>query len=833
MSQSLILDLKGEHTYASDLSGVPPGSLSLALNVSLDRTGVAEPRRGFSLLTYGLPVSTDRPNKLIFWNSEILAYYNSATLAYYDTGSGFSSRGSISIPSNANNIRYVSSQNKNLYLTSSTGLKKTDALATSVYTAGIPKGLTITLAVAGGGTALVDTKYATYQYLLGRKDANSNQAYGGVSGRFTLVNSAGSDQNVSAQCFLPAGLDDTYFIQLYRSQGASTAAATGEELQLCYEAPLTSTNVSDGYVTVTDITPDALLGATIYTAPSQQGAVNDNAVPPLARDIAEYKDCLFFGDVEGPQRLKFNLISVASPGLVLDDTITITLGATTEVYTAKSSTTVGSKYFTITTGGTASPNIDATIKSFIEVVNRGSAIVYAYSLTTGDRDLPGRVMIEARSTGTAIFTVTSSRSGAFQPTLPSPATINNTSSADQDKNAIMFSKPRQQEAVPLKNKFFVGAADDRIKRIVPLRDGLFIFKERDGAFVLRGDSEANFSVSVLDSTAKLTAPESLAVVNNLIYGLFESGICEVSDTGVSIISVPIKDQIQSLFGAPLTAVKAYSFGIANENDGKYILCVPEASTDTYATKQIVFDTFGRTFTRWDLALTCGGTNPVDAKLYLGQGASNYIKQERKAFDYTDFADYSATCTITAESGTTLTIDNTSLMAAGDIIYQGSTALAYIVSVDTVTGTIVVDDDQTWTLNTADVTHVKAINCKIEWNADYAGNPAGMKQYYEAALLFKQNFQRAATVYFSSDINPSESSIAITSASGNGAFGQFTFGDEVFGGEQARAPNLIGIPRGHAQCSQLVVRYENKVAFSDFQLSGLSLSFIPTSTRVSR
>lgn len=832
MSQSVTLDIRGEHTYASELSGVPSGSQKLALNVNINRQGIAEPRRGFDLLTYGLPLEADRTKKLVFWNSELFAHYGS-TFAYYDSGSGFSSRGSLTAPSNATSIRYVSSQNKNLYVTSDSGLKKTDAVGTSLYSAGIPKGLTIDLSVAGAGTALANNNYATYRYLLGRKDANSVTSVGGVSGRFTIQNTAGSTQNITARCYLPSGLDDTYFLQLYKC-AESASSSTTDELQLCYETPVSSTDVSNGYVDVTDIVPDDLLGAYIYTAPSQQGLVNDNAKPPLARDLAEYKNCLFYADVDSPHRLIFSLISAGGTGLVAADTITIALGATTEVYTAHATTfDASAKQFVVTTGGSSSQNIDATIKSFIKCVNSASAIVYAYSMSESATDLPGKALIEARSVGTSAFTVVSSRSAAFQPQLPSPATINNTSTADTFKHGLAYSKQNEMEAVPIKNLFKVGSSDDRIKRIVALRDGLFIFKERDGCYVLRGENEATFGVTLLDNTAKLVAPDSLAVVNNLVYGLFEAGICEVSDTGVSIISTPIKDQILSLFGTPLSIVKSLSFGIANDNDGKYVLAMPQTSADEYCTKQIVFDTFGRTFCSWNLSINCGGVNPTDGKMYLGSGDSNYVKQERKLFDYTDYGDYGSTCTISSYSGTTLTINNIAAMASGDLLVQGNTAFAYIESVDAVAGTVEIDDEQTWTTGVADVTHIKAIDCRLEWNADYGGNAAGLKHYSECGLIFKQAFQKEATLYFSSDINPSEASIGITSSSGNGAWGQFEFGEEVWGGDQAKSPVRTGIPRGHARCSQLSVRFENKVAYSDFQLSGLALTFNPTSTRTAR
>jgi hypothetical protein len=122
---------------------------------------------------------------------------------------------------------------------------------------------------------------------------------------------------------------------------------------------------------------------------------------------------------------------------------------------------------------------------------------------------------------------------------------------------------------------------------------------------------------------------------------------------------------------------------------------------------------------------------------------------------------------------------------------------------------------------------------VQWNTEFADNPAGLKMFYETNLMFKQQYQKRATVYFSSDINPSESSIEIESADGNGAFGDFEFGEVPFGGDVVETPVRLGVPREHRRCNLLTVRFESAVAYSDFQLNGLSLTFNPTSTRTTR
>lgn len=826
MAQSLNLNIKGLHTYASELSGVPQGALSVADDVNISRANIVEPRRGFDFLGYD-PAGIVK--KILFYNGEFFVHY-STTLAIFSAG--FSSRGTLTTPADAISVKSVS-MNDNLYITNSTGISKLDDTATAIYAAGIPKG---TLVEANGvatnpGSAVTTSSSVAYRYVLARKDANNNTVTGGVSGRYVVtVGGTAGDYDIPLKIYIPSSLDNTYYAQVYRT--ASTSGTPSDEMQLCYEYPLTSGDASAGYFTFTDITPDALLGASLYTSPSQQGIVNDNTPPPLARDISSYKNHLFFADIVSKHRFTITLISAGSPGLQINDTVTITRGATVEVYTAKAAANVGNKEFDLDTSASPAIDIDYTARSLVSVINQGSALVYAYLLSTGDGDLPGKILLEERTYGNAAFTVISSRAAAWSPQLQATAGTSQTSSNDEFKNGLMFSKSGIPEAVPLKNIFRIGASDDRIKRIVPLRDGLFIFKERDGIYVLRGEDETSFTVSLLDGTAKIASPDSLATVSNLIYGLFAAGVCEVSDSGVEIVGLPIKDRILELSGVASDEISSYGFGIGYDTEGKYILCLPTVNGATSAAQQFVFDVYGRSWCRWTLNMRSGGINPANDKLYYGAGDSAKVRVERKIFSYTDFVDYGATCTISAYSTTTVTVDNTSGMGIGDVLKQGD-ALAYIESINTNDGTVVIDITQTWTTGAATVEHLKAIYCKVEWNPEFADNPSGYKQFFEGALLFKQVFQKDASVYFYSDSNPSESSIVLESSSGNGSWGGFEWGLAPWGGESAREPIRFGIPRPASRCNLLSIRFESRVAYSNFQLNGISLSYNPTSTRIAR
>lgn len=676
----------------------------------------------------------------------------------------------------------------------------------------------------------------------------------------------------------------------------------------------TGGDIADSSAYIVDITPANLSGATLYTSPSQEGAVNENNQPPLASDIAEYQNCLWFADTEQKHTLSLELISnrvylgstlvigaetftarrdanfdnrefkaeaprvqiysvAISSGTVTvvttvphqlvsgDHVDVVTLAVPNANCTNKPVTIINATTFTHAHGtGTQGTTLDAgyvdfyyqpdaitpivsslslrisrTAASIVKAINYApSGAYYGFSLVQSDDTFPGKFRVEARSFGASQFTVTSNYPNQWTPTLNTAASNDQKSQNDAFRNGLMWSKPDQPESVPLKNIFRVGSADDPIKRIWAARDALFVFKERDGLWIIRGETEANWTKNQLDVTAKLYAPDSLASVNNTIYALMEAGICEISDTGVAIISFPIRDQLFTAYTTYAADVKAKAFGIGNDIDGKYILSLPQGSS-TYTQKQICFDVYSRIFCgNWNIDSTAGRLNPYDQKIYLAPN-ENKIKKEIRSFEATDFVDEYQTLSITNIDGTglILTLSTVAGISVNDVIKQGS-LYAYVLAVDNAQSKVTVDMIEAWTLSVANVVHYKALDVKVEWNSEFAGNPAGFKHFYELNLLQKSSFLITSTFYFRNDINGAENSISILAPSYSGNWGDFTWGDEVWGGDPtSNTPVRLGVPRTHARCSQLRVRWEHKVAYSWFQVQGISLSFNPTSTRITR
>ena len=815
MAQQVTLKIRGLYTSDNDLSAVPEGALLKANNIVIDKTDIAEPRRGFDRLSAGFADASYRAYRLWVYQDKLFAHTTNNQVTYWDGAAWQVLSGTYTAPTSGK--VYTAEANQNLYFLTNAGVKKIAAYNGTPVSAGAYKGLDMTASLAASTPTWFTTgNYVAYRVLWGYRDANNNLILGAPSQRETINNASGVSKSVSLVVTIPSGVTTSWFVQVYRS-ALSSSDPPSDEMQLVYEANPTSGEITAGSMTIADITPDELKGATLYTSASQEGLVNGNEQPPLCKDIAVFKGHTFFANTVSKHRYYLTLLAEGGTGgIAVNDTITI--GGVT--YTAKAAETAASAEFKVYTSGSASQNIRDTAISLTRVINRYSnSTVYAYYLS-GTSDLPGKLLFEERSIGGASFAVTSSKATCWSPDLPTSGTTES-STNDTYKNGLFFSKQNQPEAVPLTQFFTVGSKDENILRIIPLRDSLFILKE-DGIYRLTGENSASFSVSLLDSSTRLLAPESAAVLNNQIFCLTDQGVVTVSETGVSVVSRPIEQDILSLLVTSLDNVKSYSFGVAYETERKYLLWTISNSGDTYATQCYVYNTFTNTWVRWDLAKRCGVVSPVDDKLYLGEATSQYVNKERKTRTYTDQVDYLSTLTITTVSVDKLTLtlsSGTDTLAAGDVLYQSSTVFSVIESVDTVNSTVTMEFAANFSAGSVDA--LKRISCEIQWVPQTMGNPATIKHFHTAIWLFKTDFAGTGTFRFSSDLSTDQESVSFA-GQGIGNWGLFGWGSSPWGGTNQKRPIRTLVPLDKQVCSQLTVEFDHAFGYSSWQLAGVSL-----------
>jgi len=824
MSQKLILKISSLNTNANQLSETQEGSLAIAKNINIDKDSVAESRRGFGFLSNPFASDASRVDRLTNYQDHIIARRsNDNVLSYYDSGWSDFSGTYLNPDDDYARMRFVQASG-NLYFTTSLGVKVLDVYTGPIYSTGMPQGLDGSASTTGGSGFMTNNTQVAYRIVWGSKDTNNNLYLGAPSQRIIVANTSGGTRDVNVTFTIPSGITTSDFYQIYRSrESASSTDEPNDELQLVYEANPTSGEITAKSITVTDSTTTSLMGAYLYTNASQEGATEANQQPPLAKDIAEFKGFMFYANVNTKQMLTINLLSIGgTSGLAVNDTITIN----SITYTGKASETVSSAEFKVTTSGSASQNIEDTAKSLVKVINQYSTNteIYAY-YDSGYQDLPGIIRLEKRTIDGAQFTVSVSAGSETAWDLDDGESDNSSYI-----NGLMWSKIQQPEHVPYSHLEFIGSKNYAIRRIVALRDSLFILKD-DGVFRLTGTNGV-WSIDPLDTSTKIIAPDSAVVVNNQIFCLSDQGIVAISDIGVEVKSRPIEDQIQHLISEDYTTLKTLSFGINYETDRKYILFTISTDSDTYCTQAFVYNTFTNAWTKWNRSVRHGFVNITDDKLYLAHATSENIYQERKSFTFTDFVDEEYTgYNILSVTNNTVVLDSLLNVDIGDVLYQSATKYSIITSYDNATNSVTLFSSVAFSISTASI--LKAIDCEIEFTNASFDNAGVLKRFNETAWLFREKSFNEATASFYTDLSGGYENTTLNGSFGSDFWGGFDWGLVPWGAVQRPKPVRCFIPREKSRGSLLSVKLNVKNAYAKWSLNGVSIQYDYVSERMER
>lgn len=822
MSQVTITKAKGLYSNSNQLGDVPEGALSKANNVVIDKDSVIESRRGFDRIT-GLSSDLDRVDKLATYQSQIIAHRsNDNKLSYFNGSAWTDYSGTYSHPDSDYARMKFADMNGNKYFTTSNGVMVLDAYNNPIYYTGMPKGLDGEAALSGASGFMETDTQVAYRIVWGAKDANTNLYLGTPSQRIVIANSSGGTRDVSLTFTIPAGISTSDFYQIYRGgQSATSTTKPNDELQLVYESNPTAGEISAKSITVVDSTDDSLKGAYLYSNANQEGISESNDIPPLAKDICVFKNFMFYSGIRTKHYLNIKLLAVSgSSGLALNDTIT----ADGMVFTGKAAEAIASREFKVVTGGSVSQNIDDTARSLVKVINQytSNTSVYAY-YETDDSDLPGQILLERRDLTSGSFSVSVSRSTCWD--------IDDGVSDNSDfPHGLMWSKIQQPEHVPIAHLEFVGSKDSPIRRILSLKDSLFIMKD-DGIWRLTG-TNGSWSIEPLDTSTHILAPESAVVLNNQIFALTDQGVVTISDVGVAVISRSIEDKLTELIGLNYDNLKKLSFGISYETDRKFILWTVSSAADTYPTQAFVYNSFTRNWTTWDKDAQTAIVSPIDDRIYLAQPDQKYILKERKSFTFRDYIDEELDgFSIVSSSGTSVVLNTIAGLSAGDLLYSSSTVYSPIVSIDSATNTVTMNDTKSWSAGA--ITIYKGINCEVEWTNQACGNPGIDKIFQEMMLLFREQQFNQATVSFYTDLVGGYSNTNITGNYGGGLWGTFAWGDIPWGGLIRPKPIRVFIPREKSRGTLISTKFTHKVGYGKFSLNGFSLTYDFVSERANR
>ncbi len=638
-----------------------------------------------------------------------------------------------------------------------------------------------------------------------------NAAGPGVS---TLDQTITSDlSNVGVFFVRPDDITTDHFYRLYRSRvSASASIAPDDEMYLVQEAFCSS---GFGLFNLYDTTPEELLSAgfPLYTnvfTGEGRGILDANTRPPVCNDLALMGDRLWCANTVSRHKLEFSLIGIGSPdGLQASDTLTISDGVTTEIYTAG-----GFTGFDLWDGFGPSTNIALSASALVTAINDSSTLVFAYLVYSNGEGIP-KIVLEAQELAADPFYLTSSRATCWNPELDTTGT-DIASNDEAAPSRLFYSKLGQPDAVPLLNYLDVGSKSKKILRALALRDKLFVFKE-DGIFTVSG--EYPFRVDLLDDTALLVGPDTAAKVSNEIYCLTTQGPAAVSDSGVRLIGLPIESDITSLFGSTLANVKLLSFGLGYDSERMYGLWLPESENDTVAQNGYIYNTMLKLWTRWPIERTCGRVKPDSDVLYMGHASENKLWVERKEYSNMDYADGTDSLTLSSSTGTALTMVSVGDAEVGDIVEDAGNPArrSIITAVDSGTNTLTTLTTEAWG---STLTLIKAIDCNMEWQILAPNGPGEWKQIRETILHFRELGVNSATLNFYTDLSHDEDTFSFSRPGwATQAWGQFSWGQRA-GPRNQRAP----VPAEKQMASYYSIRLNIREAQSQWRLHGLTMIY---------
>lgn len=890
MPQATSLQLNGVATHKNRLSQVKEGALARAQNVIIDRESLVEPRRGFAQYGSDVASASDGSiQRLIAFDEEMIAIFNDSAYSDGGTGEWTLYSSSSNVFGNFE-INGTSVEAKprdaqalgGLYVTSEAGVYYLDDFANAWVKAGALVPLDGSASTTGSSGFLATGYNAGYRFLLYYINEQNREIVSGVSPTVLLQNTSGGDRNGAVTLYLPSGVSTSYYVRAYRSEAVAGGTPPSDELQQVYEAQLTSAQVSALTFTFTDTTTDALRGAKIYTAPSEPkgGIANDNAAPPLAADMAFYRGIMLYGNIIGKHRFTVALLGTGSSSLqyytsngtttnnsavVTGITSTTTLRAGMQVsgtgvaagqliltvdsatqvtltavatasgtvslefrdrlqigsrsYFGASAASYANNRFLVSTGGTASQNIEATARDIVRVVNNdSSALVYA-RYESGFDDTPGYIHLYERALGGSAFQLATTRPEAFSPALPTSQDGTAISDADNRPSFVIPAKEEQPEAVPLGGAFRCG--ETPIKRLLALRDAVVVLSDTIG--LITGNDIDSLRYEALDSTTKLIGAETAVVLNDAVYCMSSQGVVRINTTGVQIASRDIERDLINLTALSNFADQAW--GLAYESDRAYWLFHPTDTDDDYPVAYWRYNAFTEAWTHGLLSATCGVVNPVDDKFYLGY-YDNTVRKERKAYDYTDYADDQMAITISGAGSaqTTITVNSTTGLAAGMVVVQ-STREIRISSVTDGTH-LLMAESATWS-NGAAIAYTP-IMCVVETLPFSAGNAGIMKHFTDATFLFRDAEFESFSCSVASNFLPDQGTYELTlyTADYSSAWTVQPTGSDV----KDEQPIRTLVPGDVSRAHWLRLRLTFSICRETMALAGISAKFRELSQR---
>jgi hypothetical protein len=394
----------------------------------------------------------------------------------------------------------------------------------------------------------------------------------------------------------------------------------------------------------------------------------------------------------------------------------------------------------------------------------------------------------------AAFTaqVTSGGSGSsFSPSLD----VAVSSKAESWANGLAYSKENQPDAVPPVNYIRVGRGDVAIKRIIALRDSLFVFAA-DGIWRVTGTDPSNFNLERFDATFTLLARDTAVVLDDAIYAWGNEGIARITTSGVTLIDGAIRDIVtQQRIAGVSTA-----WAVADRLRKRVLFFLPNHSSNacalgSVANRALVFHSTPGVWTRYDYGAASAKTC-----------AANLAASDPQQLVFGNADDASGTVNAGTET------DGAGYVRASGTHYGHGIARERMTNAAT-----------DW----SDVSNGGgnvAITSTLRWS-NATPDPQTSAQWQELHVFFAPNDNiailgapSALTLGFKSEMTTTEQTLSWAQPAAPAAIAS-----------QAR----LMVPRDASRGARMFVRLTHAVASEYFSVDGFGLLYEPTGHEVSR
>lgn len=660
----------------------PEGSLKQAVNLSLDRDGLAAPRPGFK--KNASSNASYVASRLFPWQGAILRV-NAATASWLSApATAITKTGATDLGWTAYRQRAVEARS-NLYLNTDDGVRKLTGTSDVIAElAGVDSQPTLVYVTNAVGSFLANGSYCAYRFVLVHTDANNVITRSIATGSYIVKNATGGAISTIGDYTVPASAVAGDTVEMYRTR--TSTVVPGNEFYLDQSIELAASAITNGYQAFADDRLDADLGAALYTNDSREGIEGSSFRPPMAKDIALFNGSMFYADTLGPQQITLKWdeggdksgsatgigkrtingtrtnasadivmanVTGIKVGMALSDAagwstspalirVTAIVGVTVTVNATRTGGTDGAPtaltyWDTIRVGSQYFP-VDSAV-NFIWWMNSGVTLGLAYASATFHAYATGvygstflgsgiqnvsqvQVVISERARGTSAASVFATHGSEYYPPLPEPsASSADTTLADDKANMLAWSKKDEPEHVPLTNYEPVGKESVAILRLAPTRDAMWIFKT-EGLWRLTGVSSPRWRIDQFDPKLRLVAADALCTLDEIVYAWTDRGVVAVSERGIVPLSGAIDDQLRPLQRYFASTTKYGVFMAADPVSSNVILAVPSISAGVeYAASLFVFNTRTQ---RWSTWTASGALSDVLHMAYEPESAALFV-----------------------------------------------------------------------------------------------------------------------------------------------------------------------------------------------------------------